>query len=160
MQIFESDSIRFVEVSELLVKDYLQMVNDIEHVDRYIGGWHEPYTEEDEIRWVREKLEEKACVFSMIEKESGAFIGNIELMDVNDTERELGIAITGKMQNAGYGTEAVTAMAAYGMNQLKLKRIFLRTNPDNTRAIHVYEKCGFGEYDRTDEHVFMEIMQG
>ena len=136
------------------------MVNDIEHVDRYIGGWHEPYTEEDEIRWVREKLEEKACVFSMIEKESGAFIGNIELMDVNDTEGELGIAITGKMQNAGYGTEAVTAMAAYGMNQLKLKRIFLRTNPDNTRAIHVYEKCGFREYDRTDEHVFMEIMQG
>ena len=96
----------------------------------------------------------------MIEKESGAFIGNIELMDVNDTEGELGIAITGKMQNAGYGTEAVTAMAAYGMNQLKLKRIFLRTNPDNTRAIHVYEKCGFREYDRTDEHVFMEIMQG
>ena len=31
-QIFESDNISFVEVSELLAKDYLVMVNDVEHV--------------------------------------------------------------------------------------------------------------------------------
>ena len=69
-QIFESDRIRFVEVSALLIKDYLVMVNDIEHVGSFIGGWHEPFTEEQEIKWVREKLEAKAPVFSMLEKES------------------------------------------------------------------------------------------
>ena len=156
-QLFESERIRFVEVSELLVEDYLAMVNDIENVERFIGSVHEPFTEEQEIRWVHKKLEEKAQVFSMLEKHSGAFIGNIELMDVNDGVGELGIALTAKMQNKGYGTEAVSALAAYGLDRLGLERIFLRTNPANSRAIRVYEKCGFREYDRTDEHVFMEL---
>ena len=156
-QIFESDRIRFVEVSELLVKDYLVMVNDMENVERFLGGAHEPFTEEQEIRWVRGKLEENAQVFSMLEKDSGRFIGNIELMDVNDSVGELGIAITGEKQNMGYGTEAVSALTAYGMDRLGLKRIFLRTNPDNARAIRVYEKCGFRAFDRSDEHIYMEI---
>ena len=158
-QIFESDRIRFVEVSELLVKDYLAMVNDMEHVERFLGGAHEPYTAEQEVRWVRGKLEEKAPVYSMIEKESGQFIGNIELMDVCGAEGELGIAITAEKQDMGYGTEAVSALTAYAMEQLDLKRIFLRTNPENARAIRVYEKCSFREYRRTDDHVFMELLR-
>ncbi len=155
-QVFESDRIRFVEVSELLVPDYLVMVNDIEHVDRFIGGWHEPFTEEQEIRWVREKLREQAPVFSMIDRESGRFIGNIELMNVSASAGELGVAVTADQQDRGYGTEAVSAMTKYGMERLGLKRIYLRTNPDNARAIRVYEKCGFREYGRTETHVYME----
>ena len=155
-QIFTSENIRYVAVSELLIKDYLRMVNDVEHVQKYLGGQHEPYTEEQEIRWVREKLEEKAPVFSMLEKKSGRFIGNVELMDVSSGAGEVGIAITAEMQDRGYGTEAVRAVTAYGLERLKLRRVFLRTNPKNSRAIHVYEKCSFREYDRTEEHVFME----
>ena len=156
--VFESEKILFVEVSELLVKDYLVMVNDIEHVDRFIGGGHEAFTEEQEIRWVREKQQEKALVFSMIEKDTGSFIGNIELMGPSDSEGELGIALTAEKQDAGYGTEAVRAVTGYAFAKLGMKRISLRTNPDNARAIHVYEKCGFREYDRSDKHVFMEIV--
>ena len=44
--VFESSQIRFVEVSELLVKDYLDMVNDYENVNRFIGGEHKTFTEE------------------------------------------------------------------------------------------------------------------
>ena len=86
--------------------------------------------------------------FSMLEKKSGEFIGNIELMDVNNSVGELGIAITAAKQNTGYGTEAVSAITEYGTRQLGLNRVFLRTNPQNTRAIHVYQKCGFKEYGR------------
>ena len=158
-QLFESDHISFVEVSALLVKDYLVMVNDFEHVARPMGSDRtEPVSEEKELRWVQKKLEEKAAVYSMIEKESGAFIGNIELMDIADSVGELGIALTASKQNMGYGTEAVSALVAYAVNVLGLKRVFLRTDPRNLRAIHVYEKCGFREYDRTDRHVCMEII--
>ncbi len=156
-QVFESGRIRFVEVSERLVNDYLTMINDYENVNRFIGGKHKTFTAEQELEWVHEKLEEKAWVYSMIEKKSGEFIGNIELMDVNDSVGELGIAITAAKQNAGYGTEAVSAITEYGIRQLGLKRIFLRTNPKNGRAIHVYQKCGFKEFDRTDEHIYMEM---
>ena len=63
---------------------------------------------------------------------------------------------TNMKQNLGFGTEAVIAFTEYVMNQLGLQRVFLRTNPNNRRAIHVYEKSGFREFDRTDDHVYME----
>ena len=158
-QIFESENISYVEVTEELIPDYLTMVNDIEHVDRFIGGPHEPYTEVQEAEWVQEQLREKKPVFSMIEKKSGRFIGSVELMNITGSAGELGIAITAAMQEKGYGTEAVKAITAYGMNALGLNRVCLRTNLDNYRAIHVYEKCGFREFKRTDEHVCMEIFR-
>lgn len=156
-QIFESERISFAEVSELLAKDYMIMVNDTENVGRFFGGAHEPYTEETEICWVREKLADRTPVFSMIEKKSGDFIGNIELMNVNEGSGELGIAITAKKQNRGFGSEAVSALSRYALDHMGLERVFLRTNPDNARAFHVYQKCGFREYKRTDEHIYMEI---
>ena len=158
-QIFESDNISFVEVSECLVNDYLTMVNDYEKVSKFIGGKKKSFTAEQELQWVRDKLEEKALVFSMIEKKSGKFIGNIELMDPTDSKGELGIAITAEMQNQGFGTEGVVAFTEYGMKHLGLQRIFLRTNPNNKRAIRVYENSGFREFDRTDDHVYMEIFR-
>ena len=155
-QVFESERIRFVEVSEDLVPDYLRMVNDLEHVGRFIGRRTEPVSEEKERKWVREKLDEKAVLFSMIEKSSGAFIGNIELMDFTETEAELGIAITAAKQELGYGTEAIRAVTDYAFDQLVLKRVFLKVYPDNARALRVYVKCGFREYDRTEEDIYME----
>ena len=156
-QIFESDRIRFTEVSELLIPDYLTLVNDWENVQRFIGRPHDPYTAEQEREWVRRKLAEKAPVFSLIEKETGAFIGNIELMGMNETEGELGIALTAAMQDRGFGTEAVTALVWYGFDVLDLQRICLRTRPFNARALRTYQKCGFREYMRTEDHIHMEI---
>ncbi len=158
-EIFGSDRIRFVEVSEELVGDYLVMVNDYENVNRFIGASQKTYTAEQEEKWVRGKLAEKAPVFSMVDRESGRFIGNVELMDVNETEGELGIAITAGMQEKGFGTEAVAAMVRYGLDTLGLRRVYLRTRLYNARAIHVYEKCGFREYGRTDTHLLMEVVR-
>ncbi|MCR5664172.1 MAG: GNAT family N-acetyltransferase [Oscillospiraceae bacterium] len=154
--IFESERLRYVEPSELLVKDYLAMVNDIEGVARWIGRRTEPVSEEKELSWVRKKLAEKAPLFSMLEKDGGAFVGNIELMDATESEAELGIAITADKQNLGYGTEAVAAVTRYTLETLGLRRIFLKAYPDNLRAIRVYEKCGYRETGRTEEDVFME----
>ena len=95
----------------------------------------------------------------MLEKKSGMFIGNIEFMDLTDSQGELGLAITAQMQNQGYGTEAVLAMTQFGFHQLGLKRVYLRTNPYNARARHVYEKCGFREYNRDLEHIHMELLR-
>ena len=157
---FESKSISFVPLSERLVKDYLILINDFENVQKYIRRRfvpREPFTEEQELNWVRNKLAESACIFSMLEKGTGDFIGNIELMNLTDSEGELGIAVTADKQNKGFGTQAVAAMVAYGFERLGLKRICLKANPENIRALHVYEKCGFCEIDRTADHVFMEI---
>lgn len=155
--IFESENISFVRVSEKLLPDYLAMVNDWERVGKLIGSRRDLISEEKERRWVQKKLAEGAALFSMLEKDTGAFIGNIELMDIADGAGELGIAVTAAMQDRGYGTEAVRAMVDYGMDTLGLRRVFLKVFPDNARAIRVYEKCGFREYDRTEDDVFMGV---
>jgi len=155
--VFETERIRFTEVSELLLEDYMSMVNDTERVGRLIGRTG-TVTREEERNWVRKKLEQKALIFSMLEKSGGGFIGNIELMDVHDAVGELGIAITAEKQERGYGTEAIRAVVEYGIRECGLRRIFLRAYPFNARAIHVYEKCGFCEYDRTPENVYMEFV--
>lgn len=156
-ELFASERISFVEVSEELVPCYLVMVNDVENVAKYLGTVHPPYTEEQEIKWVKKKLEENAPVFSMIEKSTGQFIGNIELMTIQNGTGELGIGITAAMQDKGFGTEAIRALFTYVKERWGLNRMILRARPFNNRALHVYRKCGFREYDRNEEHVFMEI---
>ena len=51
-QVFESDNIQFVKVNESLVRDYLTMINDIEHVARFISKRIKPISEEMEVNWV------------------------------------------------------------------------------------------------------------
>ncbi len=156
-QIFESDNIRYIEVSFELLNDYLIMINDLENVGRFIGRRTEPFTVEQETEWIRKNLESRNPVFSLIEKKSGEFIGNIELMDVKGDMGELGIGITAEKQDQGYGTEAIRALLRYARDVMGIRKVILKAYPENLRAIHVYEKCGFREYDRTDEDVFMEI---
>ena len=156
--VFKSKHILFVRPSFDLILDYLEMVNDIEHVARFIGERREPYTEEEERSYMQGKMDQHAAMFSMLEKETCKFIGNIEFMHFIDDEAEWGIVMTYKMQNKGYGTEALKRSVEYGFGELNLRRIYLGVYADNPRAIHVYEKCGFREYDRNDVDVFMEIV--
>ena len=155
--IFESINIYFVLVSKELINDYLDMMNDNENVNRFFGVSNKTFTYEDEIKWVEDELKANALVWSMIEKESNKFIGNIELMEMDDNGKELGIAITASMQNKGYGTEAINTLLQYAKEKLQLKKIFLRTRLYNERAIHVYKKCGFNVYKEDQERYYMEI---
>ena len=154
-QIFESKNISYVEVCFELIDDYLFMINDLENVGRFIGR-HDLTTKEQETEWIQKKLEEKAIIFSMVEKRSDDFIGSIELMDLENCCAELGIAITRPKQNMGYGTESIEAIIDYGIKHYNLKKIVLKANKDNARAIHVYKKCGFIEYKCDEDTVYMK----
>ena len=158
--IFESEKIVYVRPSFDLVPDYLEMVNDIDNVARFIGERSEPLTEQQEIDYIKDKMDNNATMFSMLEKGTNKFIGNIEFFNRVFEEAEWGIVITTSMQNKGYGTEALKRSVEYGFNELGLNRIYLGVYINNPRAIHVYENCGFKEYGRDDVDVFMEITKG
>lgn len=155
--IFESENIVYVRPSFDLVPDYLEMVNDIDNVARFIGERSEPLTEQQEIDYIKDKMDYNATMFSMLEKGTNKFIGNIEFFNRVFEEAEWGIVITTSMQNKGYGTEALKRSVEYGFNELGLNRIYLGVYVNNPRAIHVYENCGFKEYERDDVDIFMEI---
>ena len=80
-KVFESERITFVKATMELIPDYLEMVNDIENVAKYISDRLEPYTLEEENKYMQDKLDSGATMYSMIEKSSGKFIGNTEFFD-------------------------------------------------------------------------------
>ena len=157
--VFESENIIYAKPSLDLVPEYLEMVNDIENVARFIGDRREPLSEKDEIDYIKDKMDNDATMFSMLEKDTSEFIGNIEFFNRTFDAAEWGIVITTKMQNKGYGKEALMRSVEYGFNELGLNRIFLSVYTDNPRAVHVYEKCGFKEFKRDDVDIFMELVK-
>jgi len=81
--IFESDNIYFVKINKDLIDDYLKMVNNPE-VSKFISLKNRSFTYDEEIKWIEDKLNNKKIVFSMVEKGSNKFIGNIELLEINN----------------------------------------------------------------------------
>lgn len=57
-------------------------------------------------------------------------------------------AIDQTFQNQGYGTAAVRALLELLRSEYRAKRITLTYIDGNERARHVYEKCGFTEFNR------------
>lgn len=154
--IFESDNIQYVKLSEDLIDEYLLMVNDPE-VANMISHNMRTFTYEEEQKWVVTKLEENAICFSMIEKDTGEYIGNIEIMNIKNGVGEIGITITPRKQNNHFGTEAMKAIIDYGYNKLGLIGFELNVYSTNPRAIHCYENVGFKRdgIGKTEEDIHM-----
>lgn len=156
--VFESDRIYFVKLTEKLVNEYLDMVNDVE-VQKYFTHDIKKYELDGEIEWIKSKLGTNAIVFSMIEKETNDFIGNIEIMEINDNIGEMGIAITPKQQNKHFGQEAINKLIDYSFNVLKLDGLELNVFNFNKRGICCYKKVGFIEdgQGKSNEEIHMKI---
>ena len=133
------------------------MINDIEVANKIS---HNPknFTYEDELKWVESNLRENAIIFSMIEKNTEEYIGNVEIMHINDKRiGEVGICITASKQNQHYGTEAMEAIIKYGFEKMGLSGLELNVYKTNQRAIHCYEKAGFVQdgIGKTQEDIHM-----
>lgn len=140
--VFESEKINYIHVSLDLIDDYLIMINDRE-IQKCISTKIRVYSREDEVNWVKAKLEEGAQVFSMISKEDGSYIGNVELMDIENGSAEVGLCITMAMQNKHYGTEALKRIIEYGFKELDLNTLTAVIFSNNVRSLHNVEKLGF-----------------
>lgn len=155
---FESERIYFVKLSEKLVYEYMEMVNDIE-VQKYITHDIKKYTIEQELEWIKSKLKEKDLIFSMIEKKNNNYIGNIEIRNIIGNTGEMGICITTKQQNKHFGQEAIKRIIDYSFNELNLDNLELTVYDFNHRGIYCYEKIGFKKirYEESKQEIRMMI---
>ena len=99
-----------------------------------------------------------------IENAGGEHIGNCGYYGINEdrAEAELGIMIGQRSHlDKGYGADAVNALLRYIFDHTALKRIFLKTLPENIRAQKCFLKCGFipcGQKTIEERHfLLMEI---
>ncbi|MDF1512914.1 MAG: GNAT family protein [Anaerolineae bacterium] len=92
-------------------------------------------------------------------KASGQPIGVISLEGINWRDRvaEVGIIIGDPdYWEQGYGTDAMRTILSIGFDWYNLYRISLNVVHDNTRAISVYEKCGFQVEGRMRDAIFID----
>ena len=137
---FESERIYYTKITKDLIEDYLKMINDIEVANK-ISHNPKTFTYEDELKWVESTLRENAIIFSMIEKNTEEYIGNVEIMHINDKGiGEIGICITASKQNQHYGTEAMEAIIKYGFEKMvrdddkyKILKEFYSTGAEDKR---------------------------
>ena len=147
--VFESERIKFCKISHELIQDYLDMVNDIE-VQKYISHNRKTISYDSEVEWIDSKLKKNSLIFSMIEKDTNEFIGNIEIMSITNNIGEMGIAITSKKQNNHFGQEAIKRLIEYAFNNLMLDGLELKVFDFNPRGIKCYENCGFVKDGKND----------
>lgn len=136
---------------------YVKWLNDKEIV-RYLSI-HNGLVSLTGEREYLEEFSKKEFNLCIVTKENDELIGNIALdeIDYKNGTAELGIFI-GERDNLskGYGSEAIKLLTDYAFNHLRLHSIYLRTLDDNERAQRSYKKCGFKEFGRRHESIFLE----
>ena len=86
-------------------------------------------------------------ILAMVKEKKGKrVVGTASLSfyssEANKHKSELGITVHDDYQNLGLGTIMIGHLLDIARKK-DLKKVFLLVNTINSRAIHVYEKCGF-----------------
>lgn len=72
------------------------------------------------------------------------YVGNIQLTNITSIDAEYHIFIGDKNYwGKGIAFSATQQIIRFAKNILKLDNIYLKVNPQNKRAINLYQKCGF-----------------
>lgn len=138
--IFESNRITFVKLSEQYIDDYIKMYTD-SNIQKTL--FKNEYDHVTIINWIKKEISEKEKYkYSMIDKLTKEFIGNIEIIQKKEAA-EIMISITASKQGMHYATEAIKSIIEYGRKQLGISKYDLNVYKNNDKAIHIYEKIGF-----------------
>lgn len=82
------------------------------------------------------------CVLGVVLKSSSELIGHVGLSPLG-SQIEIGYAIEAKYQNRGYASQAVAAMANWGIQCLSLPLIVGLVSAENVSSCKVLEHAGF-----------------
>jgi RimJ/RimL family protein N-acetyltransferase len=91
---------------------------------------------------VRQSLEGREDGYVCLDRE-GEVIGHVFYGDLSREIPHLGIGLADERQNSGLGRVLMQFLIAVGRRKLGKKAIGLSVMKTNTRAIQVYENCGF-----------------
>jgi RimJ/RimL family protein N-acetyltransferase len=112
-----------------------------------------------ELSWIKkvaQRTNERRFAICLLE--NNQYIGNVQLIDIVETEAQFHIFIgESDYWNLGIGTKATKLILEYGFNTLKLSSIYLLVNKNNKSAIKTYKKNGFKIIDYQDDFIKMII---
>ena len=145
-----------VYLRPVLEEDYpcfVSFLNDFEGAI-YINALSNIYNLDDEREYF--KPTENKRVLGVVDKETDALLGLVEIMNIDWVHRygELGIFIGEPSgRNRGVGYDTIMLMLDYGFDVLNLEAIHLTVSEFNHRGRALYKKCGFKEAGKLRNHI-------
>ena len=116
-------------------------------------------TPEIETKWLADALErEDQKRFAICLKKTGRYIGNVQLIKIQNGEAEFHLFI-GETDcwGKGLGELALILMLNYAFVELQLKNVMLQVHKDNVPAIKIYKRQGFKVVGYKDDYLEMVL---
>jgi len=104
-----------------------------------------------------ESLKVKADSKYFLLKKKGELIGVIDFTSINYKKKEAEIGLYSNPELKGNGKIILECIIDYGVNNLKLEKLFANLFIENKIAYGLYEKFSFKEYNRDDKLIYMEF---
>ena len=151
-------------------KAYLKVLEerDLERIFRWknnyelcalIKAYPLPIARHETEEWFKKNQSDKnQILLGIFELESKELIGIVRLMFIDwvSSVAELGIFIGDESaRGKGIGREATKLILGYAFQGINLRRIYLRVSESNTKALHLYESCGFIKEGVLREHFWI-----
>lgn len=142
--------------TSFLSSDYVSWMND-EEVNRYLesGGDYSLQKLEDFLKGVEKR---EILFWAIVIKENGKHIGNIKIDPISKRNKtgEYGILIGDKTAwGQGYAKEATQTILDFCFSdKVGLRKVTLGVVADNTAALRLYQKLGFGEEGLYKQHAY------
>lgn len=101
-------------------------------------------------------IDGKSIHFAIVD-EYDEYMGTISLKEVDMTARnaEYAISLRKKAQGRGIGSAATKEILRLAFEEFGLQRVYLNVLSGNSRAIALYEKCGFVYEGEFRNHLFL-----
>lgn len=122
-------------------------VNDNEITKYLAGTYRRPQTWEQTEQWLDRRLNGDAGGegFVISDKETGKYLGQIDLMMIDPIARkaEMAIVLMKSAQKKGYALESIRLILDYAFGVMNLNRVWLKCAEENEPAVRCYERAGF-----------------
>ncbi|MBR3928651.1 MAG: GNAT family N-acetyltransferase [Clostridia bacterium] len=122
-------------------------VNDSETTKYLSGAYRRPQTWEQTEEWLSRRLNGDAGGegFVISDKETGKYLGQIDLMMIDPIARkaEMAIVLMKNAQKKGYALESIRLILSYAFQTMNLNRVWLKCAEKNEAAVKCYLKAGF-----------------
>jgi len=118
---------------------------------------HSMMTSENFLTFMMEGKNETTRGFVIGDIQSGKYLGQIDLFNINWKNRcaEIGIVLGNQENlNKGYGREAIQLLLDFAFHRMNLHRIELEVHDYNERGTRCYKSCGFTEEGRKRGKLF------
>lgn len=115
-----------------------------------------PFTLEMQQRWYSGMVVAKGkYVFAICRIDDGAHVGNVSIdsIDIQHGHGRISIFIADKEERGkGLGSDALQALMKFAFNELRLHRVWCKTNADEEGLRNFYTKNGFSLEGRLVQH--------